>query len=302
MNSSCMTVAAVNFHPIAGDVQRNLKRIMEYTEAAVSRGAQTVLFPELALTGHGGKKNDEMQKCLAETIPGTSSCAVADLSSRLGIHVVFGMPVRKADKIYNSLVICGPQGILDIYDKLHLTAADSGWAAEGERLPPLFDTSCGKMMAVTGFDLIYYPEVCRYGKAKGAKMLIGASALEDNGMGEAWQKILERNVGLNTLPVALSSLAGEYGGRHFAGGTQILMPAEPIEQIYVSAGYPFDHPSGFKPGLYMTVIDMTADILMPHYPYFEHNYKVGTPDWRPDVYEKMTADILALQQKERIES
>lgn len=304
MNKICMTLAVVNFRPIGGTPLRNLTRIIEYTETAAASGAEMIVFPELALTGYDGSGRRWMQSELAETVPGESSNKVAQTAKKLGVYIIFGMPVRRQGKLYNSLVTCGPQGILNVYDKLHLTAGDTNWAAEGEKLPPIFDTPFGKVMAVTGYELIYFTELSRYGKAKGIKLLIGASALEEKGMGAAWQKILGRHVGLNTLHIASANLTGTDRSMTFAGGSHILSPAEPIEQTCIAAGYPFGHPLGQIPGLHMAVIDMTADILMPHYPYFEHNYKVGTPDWRPDVYKRITADILTEQydtvkQKER---
>ncbi|UWP59387.1 carbon-nitrogen hydrolase family protein [Ruminococcus gauvreauii] len=286
-----MTLAVVNFRSIAGDSRRNLSRIIEYTETAVTQGAKLIIFPELALTGYSS--DGGLQSELAETLPGRSVSEVAELTRKLGVYVVFGMPVRRDNVIYNSLVICGPCGIEAVYDKLHLTAGDAGWAAQGESLPPVIETPYGKVMAATGYDLLYFPEVVRYAKARGVKLLISASALEDKGMGAAWQKILGRHVGLNTLHIATANLTGKVKTRTLPGGSHILSPAEPIEQTYIAAGYTLDDPAAQIPGVHLAAIDLTADTLMPHYPYFEHNYKVGTPDWRPDVYKRMTEEILA---------
>lgn len=290
----CATVAVVNFRAIPGDCARNLQRIKEYTEAAARRGAQIILFPELALSG---ADDVAYAAAAAEPVPGPAGQAVARTAQRLDVYVAFGMAVQRDGKRYNSIVLCGPEGILGMYDKLHLTARDATWASPGEALPLIADTRFGRVLVATAYDAIYFPEVCRYGKAKGVSLMLSAAALTNEGMAGAWQMILERQVGLNTLHLATANLAGGGG----FGGSQILSPGEPIEQARIAAGYRLDSYEGRRPGFYCAVIDMMADALMPHYPYFEHNYKVGTPDWRPDVYEAAIAELMEdhFQQKGR---
>lgn len=285
MSEMCATVAVVNFRAIPGGCARNLQRIKEYAEAAARRGAQIILFPELALSG---ADDVAYAAAAAEPVPGPASQAVARTAQRLDVYVAFGMAVQRGGKRHNSIVLCGPEGILGVYDKLHLTERDTEWAAPGEALPLLADTRFGRVLVATAYDAVYFPEVCRYGKAKGASLMLNAAALADKSMAGAWQMILERQAGLNTLHLAIANLAGGGG----FGGSQILSPGEPIEQARLAAGYRLDDDDGWLSGLYCAAIDMMADVLMPHYPYFEHNYKVGTPDWRPDVYEAAITELM----------
>lgn len=284
MNTGCATLAVVNFRPIKGDRARNAARLIEYTEAAAKQGAQMILFPELALCG----RTSEQQRQAAQPVPGEVSRRMAETACQLGVFVIFGMPTVRDGHFYNSLLACDPQGSVQVYDKLHLTEEDRRWATPGDRLPPLIDTPYGRFVLAAGEETIYFPEICRYGKAMGANLLLCAAAWTQTDMAGAWQKILGRIVGCNTLPVAVAALAGE----GYLGGSQILSPGEPIEQAHLLAGTALDAPDRAWPALHLFALDWNTDRLMPHYPYYEHNFKVGTPDWRPDLYQKMTEEVI----------
>ena len=53
-----VTVSVVNFHPIWGEKERNLKRIGEYIESEAKKGADIIVFPELCLTGYDDEDTD----------------------------------------------------------------------------------------------------------------------------------------------------------------------------------------------------------------------------------------------------
>ena len=280
---ACVKVTVVNFRADAGG---NLARMQEYARAAARQGSRVVLFPALALTGADGA--DTTLASLAEPVPGPASEAMAALARELQIHVAFGMPVREGDCVYSSVVLCGPTGLLGRYDQLHLSPDEAHWASPGQSLPPCFETPYGRVGLLSGEDCLYYFEGLRYLKARGARLILSASAFCEPALCAAHQKILTRRVGLNTIHIATANLVGA----GFTGGSHILSPAEPIEQAHVAAGEPLDGPRAGVPGLISAVLDMTAGQTMPHYPYFEFNQRVGSPDWRPDLYRIMYEEAL----------
>ena len=89
------TVSVVTFHPVWGDKTANLKRILEYTEAAAKKGSDFVIFPEMSLTSYDDEAEktlkEKMQYKLAETVPGPSSEKVAELAKKLNINVIFAI-------------------------------------------------------------------------------------------------------------------------------------------------------------------------------------------------------------------
>lgn len=110
------TISVVTFHPVWGDKASNLRRIEEYIECAYRKGSQIVIFPEMSLTGYDDEADkpfkEKMQYKLAETVPGPSTLEVAELTKKLGMYVIFGMPIRddkNPDIIYNGLAIFSPK-------------------------------------------------------------------------------------------------------------------------------------------------------------------------------------------------
>lgn len=281
MMRACVKVSVVNF---LGDSGGNLARLLDYVRAGARQGSRILLFPEWALAGADPAK----PASCAEPVPGPSSEAVAGLTRELGVYAAFGMPVREGDRVYSSVVVCGPEGLLGRYDKLHLSPAEAGWADPGQALPPCFKTPYGRVGVLSAEDCLYYFEGLRYLKARGAALILNAAALREPAMCAAYQKILTRRVGLNTIHIATANLADA----GFTGGSHILSPAEPIEQAQVVCGCPLDGARAAVPGLFSAVLDLTAGQTMPHYPYFEFNQRVGSPDWRPDLYRELYEETL----------
>lgn len=293
---NCLQVSVVNFAAAWGNLEHNLNRMLETIRAAARQGSRLVLFPEMALTGYGyiQQEGEPMQHCLAQPVPGPAANTVAKLARDLGAYVVFGMPRRQGQAVYSSIIFCGPQGPPQYYDKLHLTREEALWATPGGALPPVIETHFGPVMALPGHEVLYFPEMVRYAKAKGVRLLLNSAALHEAGMEDAYNTLLRRHVGLNTLPIATAGLTGRDPAHRYLGGSHILLPAEPIEQARVAAGLPPGRPGARAEALHTAVVDMEAACNMPHYPYFEHNPRVGTPDWRPALYLRMTEEVLAL--------
>ncbi|WNX84439.1 carbon-nitrogen hydrolase family protein [Agathobaculum sp. NTUH-O15-33] len=294
MATACVTLSVINFQAVWGDKDHNLQRILEYSEQACRAGSKIVLFPEMSLTGHADDPNapaeKTMQQLLAEPVPGPSSDAVEKAAIANRLYIAFGMPVRRGGAVYNSLVVCGPQGLVGQYDKLHLAGAEPHWASQGEKLPLLFETPYGKIMCSLSYDSFCFPEMYRYACAKGASLVLNAAACAAPEMRAAYQQMLGRHAGLNSIHIATANLTGPELAEHYFGGSHILSPAEPIEMCKVVAGCAFTEETATIPAIATAVIDLTG--TMPHYPYFERNPRVGAPDWRPALYEQMYDAVL----------
>ncbi|MCR5754706.1 MAG: carbon-nitrogen hydrolase family protein, partial [Acetatifactor sp.] len=75
-------ISTVNFHPEWGCKDKNLNRMLGIIEACAAEGANLIVFPEMCLTGYDEEAQEvafekKMQYLNAETVPGTSSEAVA---------------------------------------------------------------------------------------------------------------------------------------------------------------------------------------------------------------------------------
>ena len=183
MVKDVIKVSTVAFNAKWGDKEKNLNRMKGYIEAAASEGANLIVFPEMALTGYDDEedkaKPDKMQSKLAEVVPGHSSEAIAELTKKLGVYVAFGMPERDekdSSIIYNAACVCGPEGVIGAYRKIHLPYPEPHWATRGTK-PFIFDTPWGPVGLAICYDTYCFQELMRYYAAKGCRLYINCTAL-----------------------------------------------------------------------------------------------------------------------------
>lgn len=141
-----MNVCCVNFWSVYGEKEMNKKRILEFIEVAYKRGADLILFPEMALTGYEFRENNStMQLEAAETVDGDSISEICELTKKLGIYSVFGMPETDgAGNYYQSMIVCGPNGFIGSSRKIFLDGKEVFWAKNGNSVLE-FDTEWGKI-------------------------------------------------------------------------------------------------------------------------------------------------------------
>ena len=112
-------IAAVQMRVALGDCESNLRRIASFLEATAAQGARLTVFPECALTGYCFRGLDEARP-YAQPIPGSSTGQMAAVCRRLGTWAVCGLLELEGDRVYNSCVLIGPQGLAASYRKIHL--------------------------------------------------------------------------------------------------------------------------------------------------------------------------------------
>ncbi|MBW3632417.1 MAG: hypothetical protein KY456_05235 [Chloroflexi bacterium] len=151
-------VAVVQFAPASGDVSGNLERITR--EVASLSGIDLAVFPELTVTGQVTDR--EMAERVAESIPGSSTERLCEIAGSSGTYLVIGMIERDAgsERLYNSAVLIGPQGVVGTYRKLHLAGEDRCWATPGDLGLPTFDIPPGRVGMLIGYDALF-PEAAR---------------------------------------------------------------------------------------------------------------------------------------------
>lgn len=203
----------------------NLKRIEKAVVKAKRQSADIVIFPELSLTGYVVR--DQIYE-LAETVPGPSTKILEDIAKRVKMHIVFGMPER-TDKtqatIYNTAVLVGPNGLLGKYRKMYLPThsvfEEKRYFRPGYEAA-VFDTELGKIGLIICYD-IFFPEVARLTRLKGAQLIvcISASPAIRRGYFEALTtaRALE-----NTAFLAFVNLVGIEDGLQFWGGSRLIGP------------------------------------------------------------------------------
>jgi len=206
-----------------GDKAANIKKMKKNLEKAKQQGAELVIFPELSLIGYTVK--DEIYE-LAETIPGQSTNALEKLAKEKGIHIVFGMPElseRTEATIYNTAVLIGQDGFIGKYRKMYLPTHSvfeekryfrQGYHAEA------FETELGKIGLIICYD-IFFPEVSRLTRLKGAKLIVCISA-SPAVRRTFFETLTVARAMENTAFLAYVNLVGVEDGLQFWGGSRLI--------------------------------------------------------------------------------
>lgn len=295
MSKDICTVSVVTFHPVWGDKETNLKRILEYTEAAAKKGSDFVIFPEMSLTSYDDEADkplkEKMQYKLAETVPGPSSEKVAELAKKLNINVIFGLPARDdtdPDTIYNALAVISPNGISGCYHKMHLPAPEPNWATRGDK-PFIFETDWGPVGIAICYDNYAFPELMRYYASMGCRLIINSTALAHCHGPYFGSPTLEAAVVQNGIYIASANIGGLDVDNYFWGGSSIIGPGQKHTwSYYYYAGRKFTDEDAPECEMFTATIDLSLATRFP----FKYNPSVNGTDWRPDKYIEMFQNTL----------
>lgn len=186
-------VAAANFAGAPRNTSESVGRLIDAMTLAADRGAQLVVFPELAINtwGHCDECAAEHRPCAwhieqAETADGPSAQRIAEAAAHLHLHVIYGFeetgtqPVG-ADSavIHNSANLIGPEGLIGTYRKLHLgIPLETDHFTPGDELP-VFDTALGPIGISICYDFYNNPELSRILCMKGARLLVNPTGRSD---------------------------------------------------------------------------------------------------------------------------
>ncbi|MBW2426426.1 MAG: carbon-nitrogen hydrolase family protein [Deltaproteobacteria bacterium] len=227
ISQDLVTVASVNFSPVHGDAKATVDKMSANITEAAEQGADLVIFPELALLGCGScpdcaalEAPCEKHLQLAETVPGPSTEAIAEMAREHDLYVVFGLPERDAadtGKLYNAAAVVGPEGVLGSYRKVHL--GELPWVTEGAVYTPgttlpLFPTRFGKIGVQICYDFWFNPELTRLLALKGARLIaVPVGSFAAPGRPDTMRATALARAQENLVHVAVSNSVGGPGTR-----------------------------------------------------------------------------------------
>jgi len=183
-----VTLAAANLNAV-WDKAKNLEKMKKVIKIAAKKGVDLLVFPEQFLQGYVYMARPsftiehelfQYQMENAETIPGPSTDAIAELAAKYNMYIAFGM-TEKAGKygggkavMFNSNALVGPQGVIGIYRKVHQPGSEYHLYVKGSAFN-VYDTAVGKV----GMSICYdkaFPEVARTYAIKGADIILHTTA------------------------------------------------------------------------------------------------------------------------------
>ena len=164
------TVACLQFEPVVGELAENIRKGAEMIERAADAGAQLIVLPELCDSGYVFETREE-----AYALSGTAEDSAAlrvwsDLARQRRLHIVGGFCERAGDVLYNSAAIVGPGGLLGVYRKSHLWAAEALFFERGDAGFPVVATPLGRIGALICYDG-WFPECWRLCALQGADIV-----------------------------------------------------------------------------------------------------------------------------------
>lgn len=229
-------------HPAA-----NLAKTTERIEAAANRGAKIVGLQELFRSRYFCQSEDHRNFKLAETIPGPTSEALAQLARKRGIVIVASLFERRSAGVYhNTAIVIDADGSLAgkyrkmhipddplYYEKFYFTPGDLGF--------PSFQTRYAKIAALVCWDQ-WFPEGARIAALSGAEILFYPTAIGwipneprvvAQNQRNAWELIQRSHAVANGVFVAAVNRAGREGKIKFWGSSFV---AGPFGEIVARAG------------------------------------------------------------------
>lgn len=296
-----INLAVVNFKVASGEKDVNLRRMIGMSKAAAKRGADMIIFPEMALMGYGMFIDESIPQeekiKVTETVNGPSTKALEKVAKEEGIYIIFGMSEKMKEDdttLYNSAVVLGPEGLIGSYQKIHPYGSENMWCARGEK-PFMFDTEWGPISLGICYDNYQFPELVRYYVWKGSRLHLNpTAAAQEAPCSEAGRHAfircyaphLEYLVLTSSVFVASSNLTGWDHGVYFGGGSYVIGPkTNGYEEVEVETylGDLDDYQNDIHIG--------TIDLTMANRHQCVENPWGGGPDYRPSIYKKLFDEI-----------
>lgn len=208
-----------------GNKQANIGKVRKKVLEAHNEGAKLAIFPELSLTGYTVR--DQLYE-LAETVPGPSTKTLEKTAKETGTYIVIGMPElseKSRATLYNTAVLVGPEGVIGKYRKMYLPThsvfEEKRYFRAGYN-PVALDTELGKLGLIICYD-IFFPEVTRLTRLKGAQLIICISA-SPAVRRTFFETLTVARAMENTAFLAYVNLVGIEDGLQFWGGSRLVGP------------------------------------------------------------------------------
>ena len=164
-------VAVVQMEPVVGETEKNLANCLAKAAEAADNGAQLIVLPELCVSGYVFANREEAF-ALSEPIPGGPSCqAFETLARERKIYLYAGLNENCGDRLYNTAVLFGPDGIVGKYRKLQIWDDEYLWFEPGDLGLPVFHTPIGRIGMLVCNDC-WYQELYRILAMQGADIII----------------------------------------------------------------------------------------------------------------------------------
>ncbi|MBL1148919.1 MAG: carbon-nitrogen hydrolase family protein [Armatimonadetes bacterium] len=214
-------VACVQFAPAFAEPHANASRCAEWLQDAADADASLVVFPEAAITGYCARSYEEARDIAVES-DSDPMLRFADAVRAAGLHAVVGFAERAGAELFNSALVCGPDGPIGLYRKTHLPYLGFDKHAKRGSALDVFELPFCKLGVLICYD-IRVPEAARVLALKGADIVALPTNWPDKAQ-RSPQIVCPTRAMENRIYVAASSRVGEENGFSFIGMSRVVAP------------------------------------------------------------------------------
>jgi predicted amidohydrolase len=169
-----MKIGFVQTEPAFGEIQDNIQQVRALL---ADQQADLWVLPELFATGYQFVSRDEAYDLAEDAAHGPTAAALAEWSADRGAYFVGGLPERgEHDRLYNTAILVGPDGVLARYRKIHLFAEETRWFHPGAERFPVAELGDARVGLMICFDHLF-PESARTLALAGAEIIAHPSNL-----------------------------------------------------------------------------------------------------------------------------
>jgi predicted amidohydrolase len=210
-----MKICVAQTRPIKGDIKRNIATHKKLIDLAVFQGADTVIFPELSLTGY----EPELSKELATNPDDSRFDDFQMIADTKQITIGVGVPTKNQTGICISMLLFQPYKARQTYSKKYLHSDEEEFFISGQNHTGLIDNKTKIALAIC-----YELSVSEHSEnafKSGAEFYIASVAKSVNQV----DKAIESLSGIATkysMTVLMSNCVGQSGGMECGGKTSIL--------------------------------------------------------------------------------
>lgn len=123
-----MRICVAQTRPVKGDIQRNIAQHKKLIDVAVANGADTLIFPELSITGY----EPELAQELATYVDDTRFDDFQEISDAHQLTIGVGMPIKNEMGISIGMILFQPNQARQLYAKKYLHADEEPFFISGK--------------------------------------------------------------------------------------------------------------------------------------------------------------------------
>jgi NAD+ synthase (glutamine-hydrolysing) len=216
-------IALAQMNAVVGDVDGNAEKVKELVARARERGAELVVFPELALTGYPPE-----DLLLKRGFLRRADAALAEVARDVhGTVAAVGWPESDGGRVYNAAAVIADGEVQAVYRKQLLpnygVFDERRWFEPGEG--PLVVDVAGTPVGFTVCEDIWAPGPTAAAAAAGARVVVNLSASPyHRGKGRERERMIADLARGNGVTMAFCNLVGGQDELVFDGHSLIVAP------------------------------------------------------------------------------